>query len=269
LNFIDWLRGRLPQRNLYGDDAKWLPRPLLKLNESDEEVNLYDRVYKDSNLPIKSRCIFSDSIIQSKAENKSHKKRKRAVEKIPEAQRDQCSICLETITRTLFSITVPCKHHFCYHCIKKWSKTKQQGEIKCPLCNEKIFAIAYHIYSAYDYKIRAVSCQSNALFSSVFTSWRRLKSLATQHDEVFIMQVNRRHQEMSMTLEESNRLRKVLGLDPLIIGIKHSRKKNEENAVRDMVDVWFSLKTKEYFCSIEQTNQLRASLGLSSLVHRA
>ena len=60
------------------------------------------------------------------------------MEKSAQEEREECGICLETLTNP---VALPCSHKFCSECLNSWrSKYGDSKTInrKCPLCREKI-----------------------------------------------------------------------------------------------------------------------------------
>jgi hypothetical protein len=66
-----------------------------------------------------------------------------------------CCICYQTLHN---SMTCPCGHKFCFHCILDWTSTKHELHLTktCPICQESVEGIVSFIevefVFGYDYE---------------------------------------------------------------------------------------------------------------------
>ena len=81
-----------------------------------------------------------------------------AVEKMDADQLREypCPICLQSFTRTAFSMLLPCYHRYCYGCISAWLRVSP-ATVRCPVCNTAPGALVYSIRSSSCYKVRDVA----------------------------------------------------------------------------------------------------------------
>lgn len=60
---------------------------------------------------------------------------------------DECAICLKGISKRS---TTPCKHSYCYVCLKKWAEETLQvnaaggAEARCPMCRQTFGSFTHH-----------------------------------------------------------------------------------------------------------------------------